>query len=217
MDFRARSVLTGAAQCAAACLLAACGPAPESAAGRPAEVSVPVGSTHDEAEAQRLAGLEKAALARFEPHGGGTVTQVGSALQWMRCSVGQDWDGNTCVGEARRMGWEGARKTAAEARLGGHADWRLPSRTELYGLVHCSSGMRRQSGREGEGGGCAGRYRSPTILDALFPATPPGNFWSGTAHETLSYAAWGVSFNAGIVGAGARNDYVYVRLVRDLR
>ncbi len=37
---------------------------------------------------------------RYRDNGDGTVTDVETGLQWMRCSLGQKWKGSTCVGEA---------------------------------------------------------------------------------------------------------------------
>ncbi|WP_168735263.1 Lcl C-terminal domain-containing protein [Pseudothauera rhizosphaerae] len=217
MGIQAKRSFTGSALCAAACLLAACGPAPEPAGETTIGPLPAAAPARTQAEEQRLARLEAAALARFEARDDGTVRETAAGLLWMRCSLGQQWDGGTCTGEAQRYSWNQAQEAAAGARFGGHADWRLPARTELYGLVHCSSGMRKQLDRDGAGGGCAGRYHSPAILPAVFPQTPVGNFWSDTPHPQFSYSAWGVSFNTGVTGTGARNDYVYVRLVRDAR
>lgn len=38
----------------------------------------------------------------------GIVTDTRSKLQWMACSIGQQWNGNTCTGNATAMNWEQA-------------------------------------------------------------------------------------------------------------
>lgn len=42
---------------------------------------------------------------RYVLHVDGTVTDTRTGLMWMRCCVGQTWDGATCRGEARKMDW----------------------------------------------------------------------------------------------------------------
>src|SRR5438105_3722939 len=55
-------------------------------------------------------------------------------LTWQRCSIGQTWKGDKCSGEVQGLTWEQARKAA-------HANWRLPSREELLGLVEAPCGL----------------------------------------------------------------------------
>ncbi|NCC23468.1 MAG: DUF1566 domain-containing protein, partial [Alphaproteobacteria bacterium] len=45
---------------------------------------------------------------RFSDNGDGTVTDVVSQLMWMRCSVGQTWSGETCLGETAAYDWQAA-------------------------------------------------------------------------------------------------------------
>ncbi len=162
-----------------------------------------------------LEAREKALIARFVDNDDGTVTDSETGLVWMRCAAGQSWDGRTCQGEARRFTWGQATKFAAEFSHAGNDGWRLPTREELHGLTYCSSGQRHTFNADGEGGGCAGDFARPTILEAVFPNSPAVNFWSSTPHERYSYRAWGVAFAIGYMGAGAVGDYDRVRLVRD--
>ncbi len=59
---------------------------------------------------------------------------------WMRCSLGQTWDGKTCKGEAKQYTWEEARQALAELNaaggFGGHMDWELPHIEDLHSLIH---------------------------------------------------------------------------------
>ena len=75
------------------------------------------------------------------------------------------------------------------------ADWRMPSRDELLGLVDRS-------------------YR-PTINPAYFPNTASTYFWSASPY-TADYAggAWLVGFGNGNAGLDLRDDGFPVRLVR---
>lgn len=160
---------------------------------------------------------EQAWMARFELHADGTATDATSGLTWTRCSVGQRWDGEACIGEASRIGWERAIEAGAGLSFAGHDDWRLPTRDELLTLVYCSTGRRFARDSEGSGGACEGAYERPVILGGVFPNTPVGNFWSATPHDGYSHAAWGVAFANGAAGIGIRSEHVYVRLVRDGR
>ncbi|HRP96403.1 MAG TPA: DUF1566 domain-containing protein [Rhodocyclaceae bacterium] len=166
-------------------------------------------------EARRLEAHRRAALERFVPNDDGTVTDTRLGLVWMRCSLGQTWTGDGCAGEARQLNWDQALKAAEDFSHAGVAGWRLPTQPELHSITHCSTGRRFEPGADGMGGGCAGEYQRPTILDTIFPDTPAANFWTSTPHERFSFSAWGVSFHSGHTGTGGRSDYVHVRLVRD--
>lgn len=54
---------------------------------------------------------------------------------WMRCSLGQSWNGQTCVGTAQTFNFDGA---AAAARS--YAGWLVPSVAQLVSLRFCSAG-----------------------------------------------------------------------------
>lgn len=157
---------------------------------------------------------EQAFTARFDVNVDGTATDRTTGLMWMRCAIGQVWQGNTCAGEAKLMSWSEANKVVQGFVFAGQGDWRLPTRDELTGLVYCTSGMRRAPDGDGVPGVCEGNYRAPTLLAAVFPAAPAHKFWSGTADERYRFAAWGVAFTNGATGIGTQTDYVHVRLVR---
>ena len=65
-------------------------------------------------------------------------------LVWMRCNIGQKWNGQTCIGEAKPMTGFEAQDFAAALQHGngfaGHTDWRLPTPYELSMLRTCSTG-----------------------------------------------------------------------------
>lgn len=194
-------------------LLAACSPAPEPPAPAPPRELTEAQREQLAAEEARVGRVREAAMARFVPSADGTVAEPGAGLVWMRCSAGQEWDGERCQGKPGQYNWDQALEVAEKRGEG----WRLPTQAELYALTFCSSGIRSQLNSEGMGGGCAGQYERPTILQTVFPDTPVGNFWTSTPHERFSFSAWGVSFHSGHTGTGGRRDYVHVRLVRELR
>ena len=63
------------------------------------------------------------------------VIDLYTSTEWMRCSVGQRWNGETCTGKIIKLNhdqMEEVLKLASE-QLG--SGWRLPSRKELESLV----------------------------------------------------------------------------------
>ena len=118
-----------------------------------------------------------------------------SGLTWRRCAEGMTWKGKTCTGKPVFLN-----HADAVARAKGNAtpdqDWRLPTMTELSGIVAV---------REAEEGKAA-------IDAAVFPATPPARFWTSTT-VGAGYFMF-VGFVEGSAGEGARNSPGAVRLVR---
>jgi hypothetical protein len=87
-------------------------------------------------------------------------------------------------------------KSKCNGSVDGYDTWRLPTRIELLSLVDRK------------------KATSPTINEAVFPGTPPGDFWTSTARASGDLA-WRVSF-LGSSGTGfASTSYpFYVRCVR---
>jgi hypothetical protein len=109
-------------------------------------------------------------------------------LTWQRCSVGQRWEGDTCAGALRALTWDEARKAA-------QANWRLPTREELEGLVEQPCGL-------------------PASAKAVFPAFDPyhPSYWSASAPD--AGLAFEVGFDNGAIFNGFRTAPNAVRLVR---
>ncbi len=122
-------------------------------------------------------------------------------LTWMRCSLGQTWDGTTCVGTAQKYTWEEAQQAVAEMnRNGGYAgytDWVVPDIEALQSLL-------RDHGRV------------PKIDHAIFPNTPNGFYWSASPDAGYYRDAWSVSFDYGYGDRNSRGKGTnhYVRAVR---
>lgn len=174
------------------------------------------GMAREEAEAALVEERRARMALRFVPQADGTVLEPEAGLMWMRCAVGQEWSGQTCIGNGRQYNWDRAFEIADEAVFAGFSDWRLPTQPELYAMTFCSTGQRAEPTREGLGGGCVGDYEKPTILQSVFPNAPAHSYWTSTPHARLNYSAWGVSFLTGHTGTGGRSDFIYVRLVRDV-
>lgn len=146
----------------------------------------------------------------------GTILDVRTHLQWMRCSLGQTWAENDCTGEAEKYNWDQAKSAADELnRQGGYAgyrDWRLPSIDELKTLVYCSSYQPKMWNDTGER--CQGDYLMPTIDPIAFPNTPSWPVWSGSPVAGYSNYAWYVNFGDGGAFSSSRSGSYGVRLVR---
>ncbi len=130
----------------------------------------------------------------------GIVRHRSTRLEWMRCALGQQWNGASCVGGASLFTWAQALQAAASSNHGGFADWRLPSRSELASIVEV-------------------RCFSPAINVAAFPQTPSLGFVSASPHGELVDPAtagtvWMVAFDDGDVIADQTSQSYHVRLVR---
>jgi len=63
---------------------------------------------------------------------GTQVKDLETGLLWQRCVLGQQWDGQSCTGDAVAQDWNTATKTAT-----GNG-WRIPSQKELQSLSETS-------------------------------------------------------------------------------
>ncbi len=125
--------------------------------------------------------------ARFEDNGDGTVTDKESRLMWLRCSIGQQWNGTNCTGQWSLHDWSSAQAAAAAVNRSGAQffnDWRLPSLREMATITE------RQC-------------RNPRANLAVFPGTPAVPHWTstprpgtdpGTSAFTLSFGDEGIEY-----------------------
>ncbi|MBK1646912.1 hypothetical protein CKO25_20250 [Thiocapsa imhoffii] len=148
---------------------------------------------------------------RYQPLGpdGAIIEDTTTNLQWMRCSQGQHWNGDTCDGEAAKLTWDDAMRQARGLSFSAWTDWRVPTKDELLTLVYCSSGQPKWKGH-----GCDGDYERPTIDQVAFPNTPDSWFWSSSPGADGSVSAWIANFYDGSGGNGHKSSTVCVRLVR---
>jgi hypothetical protein len=125
------------------------------------------------------------------------VIDLQHGVEWMRCSVGQIWNGSDCEGVAVQLTQEDVAKAIviANAQLG--SGWRLPSRTELEGLV------------------CKACAPVKIELDS-FPNTLGEPYWTGEVNGFAPRHIWTVNFMTGhTYGRFFPTQQVLVRLVRD--
>jgi hypothetical protein len=125
------------------------------------------------------------------------VIDLQHGVEWMRCSVGQIWNGTDCEGVAVQLTQEDVAKAIviANAQLG--PGWRLPSRAELEGLV------------------CKACAPVKIELDS-FPNTLAEPYWTGEVNGFAPRHIWTVNFMTGhTYGRFFPTQQVLVRLVRD--
>lgn len=140
----------------------------------------------------------------FMIHDNGTVTDNSTGLMWMRCSLGQTWDGSSCLGRNILYTWQDALQAAASATYAGYDDWRLPNVIELESIVEQ-------------------RCWSPAINSEIFPNTESLDWvWTSTpsviCERTATYT-WRIDFVEGEVAWSSdsldRNWDGAIRLVRN--
>lgn len=122
----------------------------------------------------------------YNDNGNGTVTANNTGLMWQKKD-----DGSTRT-------WDTAGTYCDGLNLGGHSDWRLPTKKELMSIVDYSI-----------------PYPGPTINTTYFSNTKSSYYWSSTTYAKYPYGAWLVRFSDGFVGSYYKSHYDnYVRCVR---
>jgi hypothetical protein len=119
---------------------------------------------------------------------GDEVLDLRTKLIWQRCLVGQEWNGARCVGSPERF-------TFAQARRQEGDGWRLPSKTELEGILD-HSGVK------------------PMIHRRAFFGVG-GDVWTSSIVAGASHQTSAVSFDYGFSYNALRSNIFYIRLVRN--
>ena len=125
------------------------------------------------------------------------VVDLENKIEWLRCSVGQRWDGKKCIGKIVNLSLDmvPTALNIANEQLGGQ--WRLPSKAELTSIVckECSS---------------------PKINEEIFPNTDNAPYWTGekSIYNKKYYVS--VNFHTGFTfNRFSPIKELAVRLVRD--
>ena len=125
------------------------------------------------------------------------VIDLEHKIEWLRCSVGQRWDGNKCSGKIVNLSLDLVPDAIniANEQLGGN--WRLPSKAELTSIV-CKS--------------CP----SPKINEKIFPNTDNAPYWTSNRSIFNSKFYVSVNFHTGFsFNRFSPIKDLAVRLVRD--
>ena len=73
--------------------------------------------------------------SEFSEIGTQQVKHSRSGLVWLRCAVGQTWDGTECTGDAQQLTWQQALQLAHGYTADSTQGWRLPNLKELSTLT----------------------------------------------------------------------------------
>lgn len=125
------------------------------------------------------------------------VIDLLSNVEWMKCSTGQQWDGETCIGQIIRLDRSQIKQAIKQAneQLGG--SWRLPSKGELEGIL------------------CA-KCKTVKIDINFFPQTPAEPFWTSDKNYWSDFHFWSVNFFTGYSFSRFTEDKpLATRFVRD--
>jgi len=140
-----------------------------------------------------------APTSRYVLNDDGTVTDKETEITWMRCSLGQKWDGHTCTGKANRYNWQKAVAAVSEvnkAKYAGVSTWRLPYVPELASIVE------RQ---------CF----NPRVNLVVFPGTPSIAFWTGMERKGYPDMAYKIDFGGGKATPSKKTYTGPIRLMHD--
>ena len=102
---------------------------------------------------------------------------------WMRCELGQTWDGTTCSGSSQAYQWSAALQAADGYAFADYSDWRVPNKNELASIVERAC-------------------YNPAINTMAFPDAPASDVWSSSPICHHSDHAWVVDFGYGYVDNG---------------
>lgn len=126
----------------------------------------------------------------------GQVLHLATNLMWMRCGLGQTWDGEACTGDASSFTWKEALNASVGYEFNDSTAWRLPNVKELASITERS---------------CT----RPSIDETLFPNTRPDDYWSSTPSLADPERAWVVAFFNSSNSIKQKDRAVFVRLVRN--
>ena len=125
------------------------------------------------------------------------VVDLERQIEWLRCSVGQRWNGSECSGNIVNLSLDMVPKALeiANEQLG--AGWRLPSKAELKSIL-CKE--------------CP----SPKIDKEIFPNTDNAPYWTGDQSIFNSKFYVSINFHTGFsFNRFSPIKELAVRLVRD--
>ena len=118
-------------------------------------------------------------------------------LMWSRFCLGQEWINGKVSGNASKFNFDEANQVVKKLTLTDFEDWRIPTIDELKTLI-----LSDKAGFDCPNG-------------VLFQPKQDewGYFWSATCHKA---SAWLANFSKGTLSNDSKNNYRYVRAVRNI-
>lgn len=136
--------------------------------------------------------------APFVDNNDGTITDIGNALIWQKCTNNLS-DTSCTTGGTTQMDWANALTFCnglnAGAGYTNRTTWRLPNVTELRSIIDHSLGT------------------SPVINTTIFPGTVSQYYWTSTTYKLLTSSAWAINFQSGFTSGNGKTTTYYVRCV----
>jgi len=115
---------------------------------------------------------------------------------WQRCSVGQEWNGTSCIFAPRVFTAERAIAYAKELAAETGLPWRVPNVKELSAL--------------------ALRTRVDPAMDtSIFPGASSTSHWTSTVNASSPAQGWAVDFGPGAAFTLDQSNRAALRLIRD--
>lgn len=132
----------------------------------------------------------------FTDNGDGTVTDDNTGLIWQKQPDNTVYNWYQASGTYDATYNPSSQNACSSLNLGGHSDWRLPSKKELITLVDYSV------------------TPGPTINTAYFPGTKSDAYWTSPTYAGHTSSAWRITFDEGGAGFTAKSGNHFVRCVR---
>ncbi|MBD8051986.1 Lcl domain-containing protein [Limnohabitans radicicola] len=163
----------------------------------------------------------------FASQDGQMIYDKKTGLVWMRCSIGQTWDGKSCLGSPRDHSFSGAMQAPSQVNaigFGGYRDWTLPNIVQLVSLRYCSKGeyvgndlrpIRASVFGVEMPRACSGGV-SPAIDPVVFPNTIAGSYRTSSKNPADDFhTGIRIDFRRGYIDTNSLDDQGgSVRLVR---
>ncbi len=148
----------------------------------------------------------------FGNNDGTIITDNSRRPMWQQADDGTLYNWYEAAGVYHATYNSGSKDACGDLDLGGHSDWRLPSKDELKSLVVCTNGP---SAPLPDYAYCYSGYASPTI-DSQFSCSSYPLYWSSSVYSSVYNAdfAWSVHFTDGHADWHFRYLNLAVRCVR---
>ncbi len=135
----------------------------------------------------------------YTDNGNGTVTDNNTGLTWQKQDDGLTYNWYQASGTYDATYNPSSQSVCGSFDLGGHSDWRLPSKKELVGLIYYQLPL----------------YPRFAINTVYFPISNVFDYWSSTAYALNFDSAWDVGFHYyGVFWPDSKSQNRGVRCVR---